>query len=177
MSYDLFFFRLRPGQTFEEAQQEMESDEDHEVPPPIDTRAVANALVGLNIGLIEFPKDYDEISLRLSISVDEAKKKFPEIELNTKELEHVPIQLLLNVDGIAMTLPYWEFTPAVWDAIRAYWDGIVPTVFVNGMVGYDGQLRAKIGDKSFDKMMAHHISISKKLPSHKDPIKPWWKFW
>lgn len=176
MSYDLHFFKQKPGQTFEEA-LEIFSSEQADSLPPIDPRTVADSLLGLHLGLVEFPKDFEEISLRLSIPLEKAKEQYSSIEINTKELERIPLQITLDRQMVSVTLPYWDFAPATVEGIRTYWDGILPALFVNGLVGHDPQLGAKIGDKSFDKMMSSIAGIAQKTPGISKAKKPWWKVW
>ena len=177
MSYDLHFFKLNPGQTFEET-LEVYKDSKGSLLQPIDARHIADSITAMNFGLVEYPKNYSEIALNMSMTVAQAEAKFPEIEFNTKELEHVPVRLLIGPTMATASLPIWDYSPTTVEAIRTYFDAFVPVLFVNGLVGYDPQVEAKFGDKSFDLMMRSIANSSGKTHSQKPPpAKPKWKFW
>lgn len=177
MNYELHFIKLHPGQTFEELLAAYKESKDAAL-PSIDARHIADSIAALNVGLREFPKDYTEIALNMSMTVAQAEAKFPDIEFNTKELEHVPLQLKIYPQKAVVQLPIWDYSPEVVEAIRSYCDACIPVFFVHGLVGYDPQLEAKFGDKSFELMMRSIANSSGKTHSQKlPPPKPKWKFW
>lgn len=181
MSYDLQFFKEQAGQPLEKTFMNLAEDPGDLNPAnAIDGRKIADALLALDLGLQEFQKDFDEIASMMSTSIEAVREQLGTIELNTPNLEHVPLQISILKDSVAVMLPYWDFSPAQIVAIKRYWDGVLPALHQCGLAGYDPQTGKRVTASTFDEMIGGISEIESTIlnpaPAKKSK-RPWWKFW
>src|SRR4051812_24569603 len=108
MSYDLYCYKSKLGRPdVEEVQSAIEVDEGNEVEADPETKLkIARALIDHNPRLDSFEFDYNEIAKLQGMSVEDAKKKFDHIELNTPEGD-LATQITIFDNNVSITVPYW----------------------------------------------------------------------
>ncbi len=185
MSYDIYCYKSRLDRPdLEEAQTAIEVDDETEtISDPETKQKIVKALIEYNPRLESFDFDYQEIAKLQGISIDEAKKAFSHIELNTPEGD-LATQITIFDNNVSITVPYWysgDKATEVFDKISNYAKIIRQAV---GYFVYDPQT-----DKVFDPLtenifgldvyqsMTGQVEKMKTEQSQKIEEKPWWKFW
>lgn len=185
MSYDIYCYKSqldRPD--LEEAKNAIEVDGETEVNPDPETKLrIAKALIEYNPRLESFDFDYEEIAKLQGITVDEAKKAFSHIELNTPECD-LATQITIFDNNVSIIVPYWysgDKAREVFNKISEYAKIIRQTA---GYFVYDPQI-----DKVFDPLsenifgldvyqnMTDQVEKMRTEQTNKIDNKPWWKFW
>jgi len=185
MSYDIYCYKSRLDRPdIEEAQNAIEVDEETKTnsDPEIKLK-IAKALIEYNPSLENFDFDYQEIAKLQGTTIDEAKKAFSHIELNTPEGD-LATQITIFDNNVSITVPYWysgDNAKEVFDKIYDYTKIIRQTA---GYFVYDPQI-----DKVFDPLTENIFGLDvyqsmtgqvEKMRTEKTTIrsnKPWWKFW
>jgi hypothetical protein len=185
MSYDIYCYKSKLDRPdLEEAQAAIEVDEDEETISDPDTKLkIAKALIDYNPRLESFGYDYDEIAKLQGTSIDEVKKTFDHIELNTPEGD-LATQITIFDNNVSITVPYWysgDKATEVFNKISDYAKVIRRTA---GYFVYDPQT-----DKVFDPLtenifgfdvyesMTDQVAKMRTAQTQKVDKKPWWKFW
>jgi hypothetical protein len=185
MSYDIYCYKSQLGRPdLEDAQAAIEVDEDEEITSDPETKQkIAKALVNHNPRLERFKFDYEEIAKFQGKSVDEVKKAFDHIELNTPEGD-IATQITIFDNNVSITVPYWysgDKAIEVFNKISDYAKVIRQTA---GYFVYDPQT-----DKAFDPLtenifglgiyqsMIDKVEKMRTEQTQKTGKKPWWKFW
>ena len=108
MSYDIYCYKSKLNRPdLEEAQNAIEVDEETETNSDPETKLkIAKALTEYNPRLESFDFDYQEISKLQGITIDEAKKEYSHIELNTPE-GALATQITIFENNVSITVPYW----------------------------------------------------------------------
>ena len=108
MSYDIYCYKSRLNRPdLEEAQSAIEVDEETETNSDSETKLkIAKALTEYNPRLESFDFDYHEIAKLQGTTIDEAKKAFSHIELNTPEGD-LATQITVFDNNVSITVPYW----------------------------------------------------------------------
>lgn len=185
MSYDIYCYKSKLGiPDLEEAQAAIDIDEDGEVVSDPETKLnIAKALIDYNPRLESFEFDYDEIAKLQGTNVDEAKKAFDHIELNTPEGDLVT-QITIFDNNVFITVPYWysgDKAKEIFIKISDYTKIIRQTA---GYFVYDPQID-KVFDPLTENMFGLNVyqgmteQVEKIITDEKAPIdkKPWWKLW
>lgn len=187
MSYDIYLFKPRDGESVDEAYERVvdEAEEEDKGPPDAEKEALkerlAKALVDANPELERFVFDYAAVAKSLKTTEEDALRQFRHIELNGPE-DGNGIQIMIEDDSATITVPYWhegDEASDAFDEIRRY-----AKVFEDeaGYIAYDPQLEKQI-DFSNDLagMTTAYTDVSSQLESIVSAIeekpKPWWKFW
>jgi hypothetical protein len=185
MSYDIYCYKSKLDRPdLEEAQSVIEVDEETEThSDPATKLKIAKALTEYNPRLESFDFDYHEISKLQGITIDEAKKEFSHIELNSPEGD-LATQITIFDNNVSITVPYWysgDNAKEVFDKIFDYTKVIRQTA---GYFVYDPQI-----DKVFDPLTENIFGLDvyqsmtaqvEKMKTEQTTIennKPWWKFW
>jgi hypothetical protein len=185
MSYDIYCYKSKLNRPdLEEAKNAIEVDEETETISDSETKLkITKALTEYNPRLENFNFDYQEIAKLQGTTIDEAKRAFRHIELNTPEGD-LAIQITVFDNNVSITVPYWysgEKAKEVFDKIYTYTKIIRETA---GYFVYDPQI-----DKVFDPLTENIFGLDvyqsmteqvEKIKTEKTEIKsnkPWWKFW
>lgn len=185
MSYDIYCYKSKLDRPdLEEAQSAIEVDEETETNSDPETKLkIAKALTEYNPRLESFDFGYQEIAKLQEITIDEAKKAFSHIELNTPEGD-LATQITIFDNNVSITVPYCysgDKAREVFDKIYDYTKVIRQTA---GYFVYDPQI-----DKVFDPLTENIFGLDvyqsmtgqvKKMKTEQTTIKnnkPWWKFW
>ncbi len=185
MSYDIYCYKSRLGKpNLEEAQNAIEVNEEVEASIDSETKLkIAKALIDYNPRLEIFDFDYEEIAKLQGTTIDEAKKEFSHIELNTPEGD-LATQITIFDDNVSFTIPYWysgNNATEVFNKISDYTKIIRQTA---GYFVYDPQT-----DKAFDPLTENlfGLDIYQNMTGQVEKMKteqaqnivkrPWWKFW
>lgn len=185
MSYDIYCYKSKLGRPdLEEGQYAIEVDEETEThSDPATKLKIAKALTEYNPRLEIFDFDYHEIAKLQGITIDEAKKAFSHIELNTPEGD-LATQITIFDNTVSITVPYWylgDEAREVFDKIYSYTKVIRQTA---GYFVYAPQI-----DKVFDpltenifvldiyQIMTAQVEEMKTEQTAIENNKPWWKFW
>jgi hypothetical protein len=185
MSYDIYCYKSQFGKPdLEEAQAAIEAHQDGEVVSNPETKfRISKALIEHNPRFQSFEFDYDEIARIQNISVEEAKKQFSHIELNTPEGDPVT-QITIYEKVVSITVPYWysgEQATEVFNDIFTYAKLIRQ---VTGYFVYDPQ-KEQVYDPLIENLfqldlyesMTGQVAKITTDGVHKPNTKPWWKFW
>ena len=184
MSYDIYCYKSKLGRTnLEEAQAIVELEEEESSSDSETKLKIAKALIEYNPKFESFEFDYEEISKLQGTTVDEAKKAFDHIELNTAEGE-LATQIIIFGDTVSITVPYWysgDNATEVFNNINQYAKVIRQAA---GYFVYDPQteevfdpLNENIFDLNIYQSMTHQVKKMKTDQIKKSNKKPWWKFW
>lgn len=185
MSYDIYCYKSKLDRPdLEEAQSAIEVDEETETNSDPKTKLkIAKALTEYNPRLESFEFDYQEIAKLQSTTIDEAKKAFSHIELNTPEGD-LATQITIFDNNVAITVPYWysgDKARQVFDKIYDYTKVVRQTA---GYFVYDPQIE-KVFDPLTENIFGLEVYQSmtgqvEKMKAEQTKIidkKPWWKFW
>lgn len=186
MSYDIYCYKSQLGRPdLEEAQAAIEAGEDEEnvVSDPETKLKIANALIDFNPRLESFDFDYEEIAKLQEISIEEAKKTFDHIELNTPNGD-LATQITIFDNNVSITVPYWysgDNANEVFNKIYEYTKAIRETA---GYFVYDPQtdkvcdpLNENIFGLDVYQNMTEQVDKIRTAQTRKLDKKPWWKFW
>ena len=185
MSYDIYCYKSKLNKPdLEEAQNAIEVAEETETISAPETKLkIIKALTQYNPRLESFDFDYQEIAKLQGTTIDEAKKAFSHIELNTPEGD-LATQITIFDNNVSITVPYWysgDKAREVFDKIYTYTRIIRETA---GYFVYDPQI-----DKVFDPLTENIFGLDvyqnmteqvEKMKTEQTEIKsnkPWWKFW
>ena len=184
MSYDIYLFKPRDGESIEDAYERVIEGEDGGPTP--DTEALkerlAGALIGYGTGLERFEFDYALIAESYEMTEEDAQTEFRHIELNSPE-GGSGVQITIEDESATILIPYWHQA----DAARGVFDEVLQYLKVfereAAYVAYDPQLEKPL-DPSTDlaEAIAVYSGVTETIPftsSEADPEdrKPWWKFW
>lgn len=155
MSYDIYCYKSKLDRPdLEEAQNAIEVNEETEIiSDPETKRKIAKALTLYNPRLESFDFDYQEIAKQEGTTIDEAKKVFSHIELNTPEGDFAT-QITIFDNNVSITVPYWysgDNAREVFDKIYDYTKVIRQTA---GYFVYDPQI-----DKVFDPLKENIFEV------------------
>jgi hypothetical protein len=190
MSYDLWLFPKREGESPESTARVLLADESQELNPGPAVpekeqrkEALKRALQAVNPQLEQFPFGYQEIAEFEGITLAEAKRRHRHIELNGPDNGN-GIQITLFDDSVSITVPYWhrgEAAQLVFREIAQYINAIQATT---GYLTYDSQLERVIDpamDTDMEEAIAGYTATVHKLlgagPGKTTRKKPWWKLW
>lgn len=183
MSYFLHCYRSELGYPdLNEAKKIVEVKEGPQNTPalPDNKRTIANALMQFN-PVLESPEvDFDEIAELYNISLEEAKKEFGQIELQTPFGE-IATQIVIFDNIVSISIPFWYKEE---EAAQAFAKADTYTKIIRRTVGYyvyDPQT-GYVYDPSladFDGLLVY-LRRSGVAPVKRAQIKrkkAWWKFW
>ena len=184
MSYDIYCYKSKLDRpNLEEAQAIMELEEEESSSDPETKLKIAKVLIDYNPKFESFEFDHEEISKLQGTSIDEAKKAFDHIELNTPDGD-LATQITIFGDTVSITVPYWysgDQANEVFNNINEYAKVIRQTV---GYFVYDPQtdkvfdpLNDNIFELDLYKSMTDQVEKMKTEQIEKLNKKPWWKFW
>lgn len=177
MSYDLYCFRSSSGKLEAREAEEVISRHGVEISDS-DRQAmeeIANDLLKFDPRLERFDPDFDLIAKNQSISVEEAKKSFDYIEINTPEEDAEDLQFSIGKDFACLSSGFGS-TPEFNDRISEYVDVLCDKT---GYFLYDPQ-----GGSVTDQMQGRRLTqneaqswIENDEVDFGTESKPWWKFW
>ncbi len=188
MSYDLYLFAVRPGQTLAQRAQEMFADEERNDRGPPDPQAdklkedIATVLLGLNPRLERAAFNHEAIAAALGCSIPDAHCRFRHIELNDSR-DGYGVQIVVNDRHIAIHLPYWQNGAPVRSILSEIARTCGELKSRWGVVAYDPQAEREIDwARDLDQMAAQFNRVVAAVPAivaqhAAEPPKPWWKFW
>jgi hypothetical protein len=143
MSYDLRLFLARPD--VEDPLQTARAEESEEINPgpPIAAKEarkqeIATALAKTDPALKVFQFGFDEIAKFQRITVEEAKVRFRQMELNGPE-DGPGIQITLLDDGASLTVPYWHKGKKAKAVFAKIWEYLLVIQKISGYQVYDPQ--------------------------------------
>ncbi|MFT3823972.1 MAG: hypothetical protein QM731_08625 [Chitinophagaceae bacterium] len=125
MSYDIYCYQSHLGKPdLEEALAAIEiiDEENRSATDPTIKVAIAKALKDYNPRLEQFEFDYEQIARLQGINIEEAKKNFNHIELNTPEGD-LATQITVFDNNVSINIPYWytgEQSEKVFKQVAAY---------------------------------------------------------
>jgi hypothetical protein len=189
MSYDLYLFRLAPGQAAKDQIRAVMLAEEAEDPGPIDPAAenlkseIAQALTAAWPWMKPFAFEYPEVARELGVSETEARRRFRHVELNDEREPSRGIQLTINDIHITINLPYWHEGPAAQEVLTEV-DAMCAMLGQRwGFVTYDPQLDRVVETGSLlARASPRYQRVVDAMPDilQKAAAKvkrPWWKFW
>jgi hypothetical protein len=162
MSYDLHFYKPRPGLTLQETMDVQEEEYESGNPDPsyaIDPHRIAASLLGRGL---EFESSEDETGA---------------IELNPVNHELAPIQISIDSAAVGVSIPNWDFSPNQVRALQSYWTAILPILLKEGLVGYDSQMDTEVSGDTFRQIITGAAQGAEAIRAFVGKDKPWWKFW
>jgi hypothetical protein len=189
MSYDIHLIRRDSFATYSEWADRIQEDEETAnpgLPVPAkeqQNRRLAALLIDANPAFEVFEFGFDEIAQTENTSIDEARTRWRQIELNGAD-DGNGIQITLSGDSAAITVPYWHQGDAaqrvfdeIWSYLRVLQEG-------GNLVAVDPQID-KFVDLETDQpaVMARYRAVVEKIPEiladaeRRSTRKPWWKFW
>jgi hypothetical protein len=122
MSYDIYLFKPRDGESIEDAYERVIEGEDGGPTP--DTEALkerlAGALIGYGTGLERFEFDYALIAESYEMTEEDAQTEFRHIELNSPE-GGSGVQITIEDESATILIPYWHQA----DAARGVFDEVL----------------------------------------------------
>jgi hypothetical protein len=140
-------------------------------------------LISFNPRLESFNFGYEEIANVQGINIDEAKKAFSHIELNTPE-DDFATQIMIFDNYVAITVPYWysgDESKEVFNMIQEYTKIVRKTA---GYFVYDPQTEQVLDPlkENISGLNVYQSTITQVEQMKGDQItssqkKPWWKFW
>lgn len=176
MSYNLYCYRSRAGKP--DAEEAKKVIEESETAPPQNNKLkekIAGALVNYNSKLERFENNYEEIAKARGISVEEAKQRFQNIELNKPDGNMV-VQITID-NYVTIAVPYWymgDKAMKIFREVDNYTKVVARTV---GYFVYDPQSGKAYDPRNndFSDLDLYVDLMSKQMVTRK--TKPWWKFW
>lgn len=187
MSYDLTFAAFPDGIDPDDYLEQFEEAG----PGPVDPEREAwkaelvAALQALEPELEPFEFDHAQIASSLGIPLEQAKREYRHVELNTDDGSG--IQVMVEDHGCSITVPYWHEGDA---AVRVLGriGALAKAIGEHGLRMYDPQL-GRIADPDADRaeMLRVYAGVMTKVPGLLGQVaaapeqqaakKPWWKFW
>lgn len=183
MSYFLYCYKSELGwPDLKEAKKVVDVKEGEQQRTANDNikRVIANALMQYNPTLESPEIDIEELAELQGISVEDARREFNQVEMNTPEGE-LSTQITIFDNIVIVAVPLWykdEHAEAVFQKVDAYTKVIRR---VAGYFVYDPQT-GYVYDPSladFDSLLVY-LRRAGVAPVKRENIrtrKPWWKFW
>lgn len=148
MSYGLDLLRLPPGEDPAEMYKRLSKEQELRVAAggnsgPIDPRKedekkrLTTALIQRHPTLELAHKDYQELARLHSIDVEQAIRRFRQLELNDKKY---PLQILLSDDAAGASLSQADTTNDCRHTVRVLWDCLELLEKEGGFSTYDSQV-------------------------------------
>lgn len=141
---------------------------------------ISAALIARNPKLEPFAFGFDEIAKLENITVEDAKKKYRYIELNTPLEESNGIQITLFDDEASVTVPYWYEGAAARRVFEEIWIYLEIIEREGGFFTYDPQIARVLDlEKDFESSLGCYDRASRDI-AEQFPVqqkKPWWQFW
>lgn len=177
MSYDCYFFKQIPGKSVRECYEAICVEEQPRIDlERIPKEQIADELLRLGLGLEKFEIDFEALAKERGCSVEEARRQFPNIELNTDEdSDEVPYQIVLSDFDVFVTFPYGTVGNEQREILLKGLETVYKVLRSNGLVGYDPQLEREALEENFAAMMGIIDKVTQSI--YKKLRKPWWKFW
>lgn len=189
MSYDIYLFKSRDGESVEDAYERVVEGEGGEGPgtPEADAlkERLASALIGSGTGLERAMFDYAAIASMQKISEEEARTQFRHIELNSPE-DGNGVQTTIEDESASILIPYWHQGDDAREVFEEVWQYLKVFEKEAGYLAYDPQLEKQL-DLSNDmaEAVAVYSGVISAIPSKiaetdsasAEGSKPWWKFW
>jgi len=183
MSYILYCYKSELGwPDLKEAKKVVDVKEGEQQRTENDNikRVIANALMQYNPTLESPEIDIEELAELQGISIEEARREFNQVEMNTPEGE-LSTQITIFDNIVIVTVPLWykdEDAEAVFQKVDAY------TKVVRRVAGYfvyDPQT-GYVYDPSladFDSLLVYlrRAGVAPVKREHIRTKKSWWKFW
>lgn len=181
MSYDIYCYKSQLGRPdLSEAQSVMEEEgETDSLIDPESKSKIVKALLEYNPKLEIFEPDFAEIAKVHKKTLEEAKRLFNYIELNTPEGDLVT-QITLSDHHVQIMVPYWysgKQAAEVFRNIAGY------TEVIRNAVGYfvydpqTDQVFDPLTDTIFGKELYENTTVQVGQGQISTEKKPWWKFW
>ena len=191
MSYDIFCYKSKLGKPdVEEADSVIEADTDKWSNKDIDATTkleIVKALTEFNPRLESFDFDFGEIAKLTATTIEEAKKKFDHIEINTPEGDPA-IQLTVYDNHVYINVPYWykgDQARELFRDIKSYikiirqtagyfvFDPQTGQVFDPAENGFDGLGKYLSVSEHIEEIINRQETAKLKT----EIKKPWWKLW
>ena len=179
MSYDIYLFRLDPGTDRCAALESLfpeELDGVDPMPAPADPlkeerkRHLADILMEINPDLEAFVPDYGEIVRALGITEEDARSRFRGLELNGPE-EGNGIQITLNDDSVAITIPFWHTGDEAQAVFREIWSYLTAIEREAGFIAFDPQLDRVLDlEQDSNAALSAYLGVSNRLPEIVAPL-------
>lgn len=188
MSYDIFCYKSKSSQPDEEeADAVIEADTNKWAQKEKNTSVkleLVKALTQFNPRLEAFDFDYGEIAKLTETTIEEAKKKFDHIEINSPDGD-IAVQLIIYDHHVHISVPYWykgEDARNLFQLLKSYikiirdtagyfiWDPQTGEVYDPAVNGFEG-LKKYL---SVSEHLEEIVGSNKPIPVQ---AKPWWKFW
>jgi hypothetical protein len=184
MSYDLHCYKSKLGHPdLDEAKEGVELDEEEKfekITPKqkIIMEKVATALRAYNPKLEFGEKDFVAIAEMENSTVEEAKEKYSDIELNTPDGE-LATQISIFGSVITVIVPYWysdDRADLVFQKVHEYTKIIHQTT---GYFVYDPQTETAYNplEEEFNGLDTYNKTVKYSERLGQEEKKPWWKFW
>ena len=201
MSYDLYLLRQRPGESTDDVLEQQELDEDIDS-GPLDPaceerkRKLAAAIEAAAPVFKPFVMDYAEVAKAMNCMEEQARRRMRHIELNEEPPPGHGIQVTVNDDSVAVTVPYWHTGEKARRAFEIIAQVCEPAVKAWGLAIHDPQLDRMVTLPAdlpamravYEKMVADiHDPNGRFLAAATAQIdrefgqipvtKKWWQFW
>jgi len=136
-------------------------------------RRLADALLARLPGLHVYQLPYHQIACFERISIEQARCRHRQLELNSPEDGH-GIQIILRDDEASVTVPFWHETAKAVHAFREVWTCLEAICEQAGYLAYDSQLRRMVELKNdAEEALACYIGTLCRLrKEHSDDAKP-----
>ena len=182
MSYD---FNLSEPQEDRSSEQIDDADsEELGIPDPEPAKEerkkrVTDRLIAKSTKLAPFSVDFEEIAKSKKITVEEAKKKYRDIELNGPE-DGNGIQITLSDDEAFVTVPYWHQGAEAFRVFEEVWSYLEIIELEAGYLTDDPQIGRVLDLRAdFDASLACYQQVIGDMKNHFSAkrSKRWWEFW
>lgn len=182
MSYDIYLYKSKSGRPdLGEANACLDDSENRNSDSGLKDlkKQILKALLDFNPRLEVFKFDYAEIARHQKISVEEAKRQFNYIEINTPD-EDLATQITIYDNNVALTIPFWYSGDKAQDLFKTVDQYLKIIHKASGYFVYDPQTESVYNpsDKSFDGLQTYESGSAyiDKLCTDTQ-TNPWWKFW
>jgi hypothetical protein len=172
MSYDIKLFMPKENEEpIVTARRDIEMEEPPMSKPDPDKEAlkkkVASALMKANPRLEKFSFDYREIARFKKITIEEAKSKYRNIELNEPEGGNC-VQIELYDNQAFITVPYFHKNQKAEIVFKDIWNYMKIIQRETGFVAYDPQA---------DMILDLSQGYTQALEVYRNVNVKWWQFW
>lgn len=144
MSYELFLLPVSPGEDPEQAYAKWVDRQTLELNAgPISTEAeaekqrLAKALMRLNPALEQAAFDLEKLASLEDIPVEEARRRYRHLELNSDD--DTGIQITLWDDAVEITFPYWHSGESAQACLQQVWEYLERLTQWTGLRAWDPQ--------------------------------------